>query len=94
MEYFLGRAVAVGYSITDDNDMEDEMNEDAAMDIPTATQNSDKDKPDFEKLFKLNFDEVDEIEKSASTNMLVEQTMHLTANVTEQAENVQVLLSS
>jgi hypothetical protein len=53
-----------------------------------------KEKPDFEKLFKLNFDEVDEIETAVSTNMLVEQTMHLTANVTEQSENVQVLLSS
>jgi hypothetical protein len=40
MEYFLGRAVAVGYSVTDDNDMmEEDLNEDnfTGMDVPTAT---------------------------------------------------------
>lgn len=75
-------------------DLEDVLSEEGlnSMDHPTGRNISEK--PDFEKLFQLDFEQIDEIDKLESTNSLVENTLRLTANVTEQAENANTLLKA
>jgi len=45
-------------------------------------------------LKKVDWEKIEEIDRVNSTNQLVENTMRLTANVTEQSENVTCLLQA
>ena len=100
MEHFLHRSGEVDYSISEydyscgEIALEDVYNEDGLNSFDHPLGRSINEKPDFEKLFQLNFEQVDEIDKLNSANLLVESTMRLTANVTEQNENATTLLKA
>ena len=65
----------------------------ASMDFPSQESGmlDENGTPDFSKIFKVNYEEISEIEKQDSTDLLVELTIKLAAHVTEHPENVQAL---